>query len=97
MKFYRNHVSDLCPKLTRFIAFVAVTWLLFVLAVFNTLYNTDENVLIGAPTGSGKTVCAEFAILRMLTLNPEGRCVFVTPLDALAEQVCALGSCLPWD
>jgi len=34
--------------------------------VFNTLYNTAENVLVAAPTGSGKTVCAEFAILRML-------------------------------
>ena len=24
---------------------------------FNTLYNSDENVFIGAPTGSGKTIC----------------------------------------
>lgn len=65
-----------------------------IVVVFNTLYNTDENVFIGAPTGSGKTVCAEFAILRMLTLNPEGRCVFVTPLDSLAEQV-TFRSCFP--
>ena len=34
--------------------------------VFTALYNTDENCLVAAPTGSGKTVCAEFAILRML-------------------------------
>lgn len=66
--------------------------------MFNTLYNTDENVFIGAPTGSGKTVCAEFALLRMLTLSPEGRCVYVTPLEALAEQVRVLlfCICLPW-
>ena len=34
--------------------------------MFTALYNTDDNCLVAAPTGSGKTVCAEFAILRML-------------------------------
>lgn len=33
---------------------------------FNVLYNLDDNVLVAAPTGSGKTVCAEFALLRMV-------------------------------
>lgn len=33
---------------------------------FNVLYNLDDNVLVAAPTGSGKTVCAEFALLRMI-------------------------------
>ncbi|GKC50505.1 DExH-box ATP-dependent RNA helicase DExH12-like protein [Tanacetum coccineum] len=32
--------------------------------VFTVLYNTDDNVLVAAPTGSGKTICAEFAKLR---------------------------------
>ncbi|KAF8700309.1 hypothetical protein AX14_000777 [Amanita brunnescens Koide BX004] len=32
---------------------------------FQALYTTDENVLIGAPTGSGKMICAEFALLRL--------------------------------
>ena len=29
--------------------------------VFSTLYESDDNVFVGAPTGSGKTVCAELA------------------------------------
>uniref|UniRef100_A0A3Q2D8B3 U5 small nuclear ribonucleoprotein 200 kDa helicase n=1 Tax=Cyprinodon variegatus TaxID=28743 RepID=A0A3Q2D8B3_CYPVA len=55
--------------------------------VFNAVYNSDDNVFVGAPTGSGKTICAEFAILRMLLHNSEGRCVYITPMEALAEQV----------
>ena len=56
--------------------------------MFNSLYNTDDDVFVGAPTGSGKTICAEFAILRMFSAAPDSRCVFVTPIPALAEQVC---------
>ena len=57
-------------------------------AVFNALYNTDDDVFVGAPTGSGKTICAEFAILRMFSASPNSRCVFITPKQPLAEQVC---------
>ena len=35
--------------------------------VFPALYESDENVLVCAPTGSGKTICAEFALFRILT------------------------------
>lgn len=56
-------------------------------AVFNSVYNSDDNIFIGAPTGSGKTICAEFAILRMFTQNPDARCVYVAPLETLAQQV----------
>ena len=54
--------------------------------VFSTLYNSDESALIGAPTGSGKTICAEFAVLRMLKETPGGRCVYIAPLLQLAEE-----------
>ena len=40
--------------------------------VHNTLFNTNENTLVAAPTGSGKTICAEFALLRSLQEDPAG-------------------------
>lgn len=55
--------------------------------VFNAIYSSDDNVFVGAPTGSGKTICAEFAILRLFSQVPEGRCVYVTPNEALAEII----------
>ncbi|XP_044756152.1 putative U5 small nuclear ribonucleoprotein 200 kDa helicase [Coccinella septempunctata] len=57
--------------------------------VFNSVYNSDDNIFIGAPTGSGKTTIAEFAILRLFEKNAEGRCVYLVPKDALAELIFA--------
>jgi pre-mRNA-splicing helicase BRR2 len=54
--------------------------------VHNTLYNTSENTLISSPAGSGKTVCAEFAMLRMFNENPNGRCVYVAPFASLVNH-----------
>ncbi len=42
------------------------------------------SVLVAAPTGSGKTVVAEFAIERALALG--GKCFYTTPLKALSNQ-----------
>ena len=41
--------------------------------IFHTLYHTDGNVLLGAPTGSGKTVAAELAIFRVFREYPESK------------------------
>ncbi|KAJ6676495.1 ATP-DEPENDENT RNA AND DNA HELICASE [Salix viminalis] len=56
--------------------------------VFTVLYNTDDNVLVAAPTGSGKTICAEFAILRNHHKGPESvmRAVYIAPLEAIAKE-----------
>eukprot|EP00899_Mesostigma_viride_P012040 jgi/Mesvir1/20837/Mv07930-RA.1 len=58
--------------------------------VFTCLFNTDDNALVAAPTGSGKTICAEFAILRALHKASEGagtgKCVYVAPLEAICKE-----------
>lgn len=55
--------------------------------VFTVLYNTDDNVLVAAPTGSGKTICAEFAVLREHQKYPEKmRVVYIAPIEALARE-----------
>lgn len=38
--------------------------------IFHTLYHSDNNVLLGAPTGSGKTVAAELAMFRVFREYP---------------------------
>jgi activating signal cointegrator complex subunit 3 len=53
---------------------------------FHVLYHTDSNVLVGAPTGSGKTITAEIAILRMLSTAPGAKAVYIAPLKALARE-----------
>lgn len=38
--------------------------------IFHCLYHTDNNVLLGAPTGSGKTIAAEIAMFRVFKQYP---------------------------
>jgi pre-mRNA-splicing helicase BRR2 len=64
--------------------------------VFPVLYNSDGNVLVASPTGSDKTICAEFAILRdhqtksdrVMQIGNNGvMCVvYVSPIEALAKE-----------
>mmetsp|Transcript_20166 Transcript_20166/g.43517 ORF Transcript_20166/g.43517 Transcript_20166/m.43517 type:complete len:2151 (-) Transcript_20166:75-6527(-) len=54
--------------------------------LFHVLYHTDLPVFLGAPTGSGKTIVAELAILRMKRLHPKSICVYIAPLKSLAKE-----------
>ncbi|NXC38612.1 ASCC3 protein, partial [Penelope pileata] len=54
--------------------------------IFHILYHTDCNVLLGAPTGSGKTVAAELAIFRVFNKYPTSKAVYIAPLKALVRE-----------
>lgn len=53
--------------------------------MFNAVYNSDDNLLLCAPAGSGKTTVAELAVLRLLSNEPAGRCVYIVAKEQLAE------------
>ncbi|KAJ1976814.1 activating signal cointegrator 1 complex subunit 3, partial [Dimargaris xerosporica] len=54
--------------------------------VFHTLYQTDSNALIGAPTGSGKTVAAELAMWWAFRQHHGSKVVYIAPLKALVRE-----------
>jgi activating signal cointegrator complex subunit 3 len=54
--------------------------------VFHTCYHSDYNVLLGAPTGSGKTIVSELAMLRVFNNTPDEKVIYIAPLKALARE-----------
>lgn len=54
--------------------------------VFHTCYHTDYNVLLGAPTGSGKTNVAELTMFRLFNNTPDEKVIYIAPLKALARE-----------
>eukprot|EP00760_Papus_ankaliazontas_P006285 PhM_4_TR12979/c0_g1_i1/m.63592/K15271/HFM1, MER3; ATP-dependent DNA helicase HFM1/MER3 len=63
---------------------------------FHTLLFSDTNMVIAAPTGSGKTLLMELAMIRLFApkiggsnINPYGtahKAVYITPVKALASE-----------
>jgi activating signal cointegrator complex subunit 3 len=54
--------------------------------IFHCFYHTDNNCLLGAPTGSGKTITAELAIFRVFNKYPNKKVVYIAPLKALVRE-----------
>ena len=64
---------------------------------FNTLFGSDKNVVVGSPTGSGKTVLMELAILRVLHAQKDSmgqyshkpgsiKIIYLAPTHALVNE-----------
>ncbi|KIW20324.1 hypothetical protein PV08_00899 [Exophiala spinifera] len=54
--------------------------------IFHTLYHTSNNVLLGSPTGSGKTVAAELAMWWAFREHPGSKVVYIAPMKALVRE-----------
>ncbi|KAJ5241679.1 uncharacterized protein N7469_000006 [Penicillium citrinum] len=54
--------------------------------IFHLLYHTPANVLLGSPTGSGKTVAAELAMWWAFRDKPGSKVVYIAPMKALVRE-----------
>ena len=54
--------------------------------IFHTLYHTSANVLLGSPTGSGKTVAAELGMWWSFQNKPGSKVVYIAPMKALVRE-----------
>ncbi|KAI9760134.1 MAG: hypothetical protein M4579_001854 [Chaenotheca gracillima] len=54
--------------------------------IFHCLYHTAANVLLGSPTGSGKTIAAELAMWWAFRERPGSKVVYIAPMKALVRE-----------
>ncbi|KFG57293.1 putative activating signal cointegrator 1 complex subunit 3 family 1 ASCC3L1, partial [Toxoplasma gondii RUB] len=56
--------------------------------VFSTLFATNENVLLCLPPTSGKEICLEFALLRMVKTEPasQWKAVYIAPHPLVVKE-----------
>ncbi|GFG05046.1 putative helicase mug81 [Aspergillus udagawae] len=54
--------------------------------IFHLLYHTSANVLLGSPTGSGKTVACELAMWWAFREKPGSKVVYIAPMKALVRE-----------
>ena len=63
--------------------------------VFDVAYFSNDNILVSAPTGAGKTNIALMGVLKVLensmdnngTIDPDIKIIYVAPMKALASEV----------
>ncbi|CEQ40009.1 SPOSA6832_01589 [Sporobolomyces salmonicolor] len=75
--------ADMFRSLWRFGVFNAVQSV-----CFDALFKTDQNVVVSAPTGGGKTVLFELAIIRLFTtsLSTSSKVLYMAPTKSLCAE-----------
>jgi ATP-dependent DNA helicase HFM1/MER3 len=53
---------------------------------FTRLFETDRNVVISAPTGTGKTGCMDIALIRLLYKSDRFSAIYIAPTKALCGE-----------
>lgn len=54
---------------------------------FDTIYHSDDNAVISAPTGAGKTALFELAILRLFaSADADAKVVYIAPTKSLCSE-----------
>ncbi|KAG7092807.1 hypothetical protein E1B28_009123 [Marasmius oreades] len=80
-----SELSDMYRAIFKFGVFNAVQS-----SCFDDLLHSSENLVVSAPTGSGKTALFELSIIKMLKqANEEGqksKCVYIAPTKALCGE-----------
>ncbi|PNS15900.1 hypothetical protein CAC42_8006 [Sphaceloma murrayae] len=54
--------------------------------LFHCMYHTNANVLLGSPTGSGKTVACELSMWQAFRDRPGSKVVYIAPMKALVRE-----------
>lgn len=56
--------------------------------IFQVVFNSDKHVVVSSPTGSGKTVLMELAIIRLLSKHngDKAKIVYIAPMKALCHE-----------
>ncbi|GAA5888947.1 hypothetical protein JCM5296_002752 [Sporobolomyces johnsonii] len=78
-----SELPDMFRSLWRFGVFNAVQSV-----CFDALFKTDQNVVVSAPTGGGKTVLFELAIIRLFTTSPStsSKVLYMAPTKSLCAE-----------
>lgn len=56
------------------------------------ILKSDQNIVISAPTGSGKTALFEFAMIRSIETQPYKKILYLAPMRALCNEKMTLWS-----